>query len=125
MPNLIVHVILAALVWASSSLWSPGRSRDADVRQAPFSVGATRDPDLSLRLRWTIAPGTYLYRDRIGASAVAGQWLPVHKQTQTHVAQARRAKTLEHRDADDEAGEHQGRDQEGDEGLAPGKAPAY
>ncbi|UYW28285.1 protein-disulfide reductase DsbD [Methylorubrum extorquens] len=78
MPNLIVHVILAALVWASSSLWSPGRSRDADARQAPFSVGATRDPDLSLRLRWTIAPGTYLYRDRIGASAVAGQWLPVH-----------------------------------------------
>ena len=78
MPNLVVHVILAALVWASSSLWSPGQSRDTDVRQAPFSISATRDPDLSLRLRWTIAPGTYLYRDRIGASAVTGQWLPVH-----------------------------------------------
>jgi thioredoxin:protein disulfide reductase len=78
MPNLVVHLVLAALVWASSSLWSPGRSRDAEVRQAPFSVSATRAPDLSMMLRWTIAPGTYLYRDRIGASTATGKWLPVH-----------------------------------------------
>lgn len=78
MPNLVVHLVLAALVWASSSLWSAGRSRDAEVRQAPFSVSATRAPDLSLILRWTIAPGTYLYRDRIGASTATGKWLPVH-----------------------------------------------
>ncbi|ACS43806.1 protein-disulfide reductase DsbD [Methylorubrum extorquens] len=78
MSNLVVHVILATLVWAGSSLWSPGQSRDVGARQAPFSMSATRDPDLSLRLRWTIAPGTYLYRDRIGASTVTGQWLPIH-----------------------------------------------
>ncbi|MRI55134.1 protein-disulfide reductase DsbD [Methylobacterium sp. DB1607] len=77
MPNVLANVILAVLVWAGSSLWSPGQCREPAARQAPFILDVTRDEDLSLRLRWTIAPGTYLYRDKIGASDGSGQDFPV------------------------------------------------
>ncbi|ACA14720.1 cytochrome c biogenesis protein transmembrane region [Methylobacterium sp. 4-46] len=77
MPNVLAHLVLALVVWAGSSLWSPGQCQDAATRQGPFSLAVTRDADLSLHLRWTIAPGTYLYRDRIAAAAPSGQWLPV------------------------------------------------
>ena len=77
MPNVLANVILAVLVWAGSSLWSPGHCREPAARQAPFTLDVTRDEDLSLRLRWTTAPGTYLYRDKIGASDGSGRELPV------------------------------------------------
>lgn len=77
MPNVLANVILAVLVWAVSSLWSPGHCREPAARQAPFTLDVTRDEDLSLRLRWTIAPGTYLYRDKIGASDGSDRELPV------------------------------------------------
>ncbi|MEH3116260.1 MAG: protein-disulfide reductase DsbD [Methylorubrum populi] len=77
MPNLLAHLILAALVWAGASLWSPGHCQEAAARRVPFTLAATRQPDLSLHLRWTIPAGTYLYRDRIAASAPTGQSLPV------------------------------------------------
>jgi thiol:disulfide interchange protein DsbD len=54
MPNVLANVILAVLVWAVSSLWSPGHCREPAARQAPFTLDVTRDEDLSLRLRWTI-----------------------------------------------------------------------
>lgn len=77
MPKPLVHLILAALAWAAWSPWSPGWSQDAAARQAPFALVATRGASLALRLRWTIAPGTYLYRDRIRVEAGAGAELPV------------------------------------------------
>ncbi|QGY03241.1 protein-disulfide reductase DsbD [Methylobacterium mesophilicum SR1.6/6] len=77
MPNVFAHLILAALVWASASPWSPGWSQDVTPRQSSFTLVATRDANLSLHLRWAIAPGTYLYRDRIRAEAGAGAELPV------------------------------------------------
>ncbi|MDH2309185.1 protein-disulfide reductase DsbD [Methylobacterium brachiatum] len=77
MPNVFAHLIIAALVWAGASTWSPGWSQDAHVRQAPFTLDATRNANLDLHLRWTIAPGTYLYRDRIRAEAGTGTELPV------------------------------------------------
>lgn len=77
MPNLLAHLILAALVWTGAALGSPGRGQDAPTGRVPFTLAATRQPDLSLRLRWTIPAGTYLYRDRIAASAPTGQSLPV------------------------------------------------
>ncbi|ACS39065.1 protein-disulfide reductase DsbD [Methylorubrum extorquens] len=80
MPNVFTHLILAALVWTGSSLWSPGQCREPGTRPTPFTVDAARDPDLSLRLRWTIAPGTYLYRDKIAATDASGRELPVSTQ---------------------------------------------
>ena len=80
MPNVFTHLILAALLWTGSSLWSPGQCREPGARPTPFTVDAARDPDLSLRLRWTIAPGTYLYRDKIAASDGSGRELPVGTQ---------------------------------------------
>lgn len=77
MPNLLAQLILAALVWAGAAPWSPGWSQDGGARQTPFTLVATRDANLSLHLRWIIAPGTYLYRDRIRAVAGAGAELPV------------------------------------------------
>lgn len=77
MPTPLVHLIIAALVWAGAAPWSPGWSQDAPARQTPFTLVATRDAHLALHLRWTIAPGTYLYRDRIRAEAGAGAELPV------------------------------------------------
>jgi thiol:disulfide interchange protein DsbD len=77
MPNPVAHLVLAALVWAAASFASPARSEDATTRPSPFALAATRAPDLSLRLRWTMADGTYLYRDRIAASSVDGSALPV------------------------------------------------
>lgn len=77
MPNVFTHLILAALVWTGSSLWSPGQCREPGARPSPFTVDAARDPDLSLRLRWTIADGTYLYRDKIAATDGRGRELPV------------------------------------------------
>ena len=77
MPTPLVHLIIAALVWAGATPWSPGWSQDAPARQTPFTLVATRDAHLALHLRWTIAPGTYLYRDRIRAEAGAGAELPV------------------------------------------------
>ncbi|WP_244936642.1 MULTISPECIES: protein-disulfide reductase DsbD [Methylobacterium] len=61
-------------------MWSPGQCREPGARPTPFTVDVTRDPDLSLRLRWTIAPGTYLYRDKIAASDGSGRELPVGTQ---------------------------------------------
>lgn len=66
MPNVFAHIILAILVWAGSALWSPGQCQESSARRTPFTLAVIRDADLSLRLRRTIAPGTYLYRDRIG-----------------------------------------------------------
>ncbi|KAA0121861.1 protein-disulfide reductase DsbD [Methylobacterium sp. P1-11] len=77
MPKPLVQLILAALVWAGAAPWSPGWSEDGAARQTPFTLVATRDANLALHLRWTIAPGTYLYRDRIRAEAGAGAELPV------------------------------------------------
>ncbi|CAX22372.1 putative fused thiol:disulfide interchange protein precursor [Methylorubrum extorquens DM4] len=77
MPNVLANLILAVLVWAGSSLWSPGHCREPGARQAPFTLDVTHDTDLSLRLRWTIPPGTYLYRDKISASDGDGRDLPV------------------------------------------------
>ena len=77
MPNVLANLILAVLVWAGSSLWSPGHCREPGARQAPVTLDMTRDPDLSLRLRWTIAAGTYLYRDKIAAADASGRELPV------------------------------------------------
>ncbi|GBU15834.1 MULTISPECIES: protein-disulfide reductase DsbD [Methylobacterium] len=80
MPNVFTHLILAALLWSGSSLWSPGQCREPGAQPTPFTVDAARDPDLSLRLRWTIAPGTYLYRDKIAAADASGRELPVSTQ---------------------------------------------
>ncbi len=80
MPNVFTHLILAALVWTGSSLWSPGQCSEPGARPTPFAVDAARDPDLSLRMRWTIAPGTYLYRDKIAATDASGRELPVSTQ---------------------------------------------
>ncbi|MGH1589382.1 protein-disulfide reductase DsbD [Methylobacterium phyllosphaerae] len=77
MPKLLVHLILAALVWAGTAPWSPGWSQDGAAPQVPFTLVATRDANLALHLRWTIVRGTYLYRDRIRAEAGAGAELPV------------------------------------------------
>jgi thiol:disulfide interchange protein DsbD len=77
MPNLIAHIVLAILVWTGSALWSPGQCQEGSVRRTPFTLSATREADLSLRLHWTIPPGTYLYRDKIGAEARAGLELPL------------------------------------------------
>ncbi|KST61133.1 thiol:disulfide interchange protein [Methylobacterium sp. GXS13] len=77
MPNVFAHLVLAALLWAGSSLWSPGQCREPGARPSPFTVDAARDPDLSLHLRWTIADGTYLYRDKIAATDGRGRELPV------------------------------------------------
>lgn len=77
MPNLLVHIVLAILVWAGAALWSPGQCQEGSARRTPFTLTATRDADLSLRLRWTIPAGTYLYRDKIGAEARAGLPLPL------------------------------------------------
>ncbi len=68
MPNILAHVILAALLWAGSALWLPGQCGELAARPMPFTLVATRAADLSLRLRWSIAPGTYLYRDKIAAA---------------------------------------------------------
>jgi thioredoxin:protein disulfide reductase len=65
MPNVLANVILAVLVWAGSSLWSPGHCREPAARQAPFTLDVTRDEDLSLRLtetrsaRRTVAVGSF------------------------------------------------------------------
>ncbi|OAH31490.1 thiol:disulfide interchange protein [Methylorubrum populi] len=80
MPSILANLILAALVWTGSSLWSPGQCREPGALPTPFTVDAARDPDLSLRLRWTIAPGTYLYRDKIAATDGSGRELPVNTQ---------------------------------------------
>ena len=77
MPKPLAHLILAALVWAGAAPWSPGWSQEGAARQTSFTLVATRDADLALHLRWSIAPGTYLYRDRIRAEAGAGAELPV------------------------------------------------
>ncbi len=77
MPKPLAHLILAALVWAGAAPWSPGWSQEGAARPTPFTLVASRDANLSLHLRWTIAPGTYLYRDRIRAEAGAGAELPV------------------------------------------------
>lgn len=77
MPNVFAHLILAALVWAGAATWSPGWSQERAARPTPFTLVATRDANLALHLRWTIAPGTYLYRDRIRAEAGTGTELPV------------------------------------------------
>ena len=77
MPKPLAHLILAALVWAGAAPWSPGWSQEGASRQTPFTLVATRDANLALHLRWTIAPGSYLYRDRIRAEAGAGAELPV------------------------------------------------
>ncbi|AYO83080.1 protein-disulfide reductase DsbD [Methylobacterium brachiatum] len=77
MPNVFAHLILAALVWAGAAPWSPGWSQEGAARQTPFTLVATRDANLALHLRWTIAPGTYLYRDRIRAEVNTGTELPV------------------------------------------------
>ena len=50
MPNLLAHIILAVVVWAGSSIWSPGHSSDGAERQAPFTLSVMRGADLSLRL---------------------------------------------------------------------------
>ncbi|MDP4002707.1 protein-disulfide reductase DsbD [Methylobacterium sp. NEAU K] len=75
MPNRVALIALAALVCAAS-YWIPGQCQEGSAPQTPFTLAATRDADLSLRLRWTIAPGTYLYRDKIGVAAGTGL-LPV------------------------------------------------
>ena len=80
MPNLLAHLVLAALVWAGASFWSPGQCQEAVTRRAPFALSASRDADLTLRLSWTIASGTYLYRDRIAVASKAGQQLLVTTQ---------------------------------------------
>jgi thiol:disulfide interchange protein DsbD len=80
MPNVLANLILAVLVWAASSLWSPGHCREPGARPTPFTLDVIRAPDLSLRLRWTIAPGTYLYRDKIAATDGSGRELPVSTQ---------------------------------------------
>ncbi|MHB2205335.1 protein-disulfide reductase DsbD [Methylobacterium sp. CM6257] len=77
MPNLLIHIVLAILVWAGAALWSPGQCQEGSARRTPFTLTATREADLSLRLHWTIPPGTYLYRDKIGAEARAGLELPL------------------------------------------------
>lgn len=77
MPNVFAHLFLAALIWAGAAPWSPGWSQEGAERPTPFTLVATRDANLALRLCWTIAPGTYLYRDRIRAEAGAGAELPV------------------------------------------------
>ncbi|MGH1571094.1 protein-disulfide reductase DsbD [Methylobacterium sp. P31] len=76
MPNRVALSALAALVWAAFSFWTPGQCQEGTTRRIPFTLAASRDADLSLRLRWTIAPGTYLYRDKIGVAAGTGL-LPV------------------------------------------------
>lgn len=43
---------------------------------AAFQLTTTRDPDRSIRLHWTIAPETHLYRDKITVTDDAGAPLP-------------------------------------------------
>ncbi len=77
MPTILAHLVLAALLWAGSALWSPGQCGEPAARPMPFTLAAARDADLSLRLRWTIAPGTYLYRDKLAAADADGRELPL------------------------------------------------
>jgi thiol:disulfide interchange protein DsbD len=42
-----------------------------------FRLDAARAPDGGVQLSWTIAPGTYLYRERIGAKAQDGAPIPI------------------------------------------------
>lgn len=77
MPNIPVHLVLALAVWAGASVWSPARCQEAARGGTPFDLTATRDADGALRLRWVIAAGTYLYRDRISAATTGGQRLPI------------------------------------------------
>ncbi|MBE7245194.1 MAG: thiol:disulfide interchange protein, partial [Actinomycetospora chiangmaiensis] len=77
MPNTIAPAILAALIWAGSTSWSPGQCQEGAHRRTPFTLEAVRGADLTLHLRWTIPPGMYLYRDRIGAADADGHALPV------------------------------------------------
>ena len=80
MSNLPARILVALLVWASTLPGSPGYGREPAAAGSPFRLSVTRDENLALRLRWTIAAGTYLYRDRIGASGASGQWLPIDTQ---------------------------------------------
>jgi thiol:disulfide interchange protein DsbD len=41
--------------------------------ERPFKLSATHDADGTLRLEWAIEPGSYLYRDKIGATRPDGE----------------------------------------------------
>ena len=62
--------VLAALTWLALALTAPAHAADGflDPGQA-FQFSVTQSAGAPVRLHWVIAPGYYLYRDRIGIVA--------------------------------------------------------
>ncbi|ODU96880.1 MAG: hypothetical protein ABT20_18835 [Rubrivivax sp. SCN 70-15] len=58
-----------ALVWPAAPARAAGRFLEPE--QA-FALAVTAQPGQPVRLQWTIAPGYYLYRDRISVVAMPG-----------------------------------------------------
>ena len=75
-----MHRVLAALIWLALAVafTAPARAADGflDPGQA-FQFSATQSAGASVRLHWVIAPGYYLYRDRIGIVATPAAPLQV------------------------------------------------
>ncbi len=71
-PILAAVLLLLALAWPGAvSAQSP---RPADE---VFQLALTRSSGGDLKLHWRIAPGTYLYRDKLGAAGDTGAALPM------------------------------------------------
>jgi thiol:disulfide interchange protein DsbD len=77
MSSFLTRIVFAALVWVVILPWTPGQARDAKSIALPFTLTVSRGQGLELNLHWTIAAGTYLYRDKIGATAPNGHAVPV------------------------------------------------
>lgn len=72
-------ITLAAVAFCFAGLGpTPGLAQPPIPPRADtaFQLTTTRDPDRSIRLHWTIAPETHLYRDKITVTDDAGVPLP-------------------------------------------------
>ncbi|SHF72650.1 thiol:disulfide interchange protein DsbD [Kaistia soli DSM 19436] len=72
MPKTLQPILATVLVLLSCAL--PGAAMAQLPRPADevFRLTVTRPSNGDLRLHWTIAPGTYLYRDKLAAAGDAG-----------------------------------------------------
>lgn len=77
MPKTLQPILAAVLVLLICAL--PGAAMAQLPRPADevFQLTVTRPSNGELRLHWTIAPGTYLYRDKLAAAGDAGAPLPM------------------------------------------------
>ncbi|MGA0595904.1 protein-disulfide reductase DsbD [Enterovirga sp. CN4-39] len=71
-------LVCAAMAAVAAVLFAgPGAAEAANGPRPAFDLRVAREADGGLRLRWSIAPGNYLYREKIAATTEAGAPLPL------------------------------------------------